>query len=159
MARKIELGAGIVAGIVSIAALALLLFAPLVPYCPVPGATPCAHVQYTSLLHTGLDAAGWIYLLCMTALLLAGSAGAIVEGRGELSGAVIPLWGGAALALGGCAFGVRSVGLVYMPAVLALCLAAYASVLRRMRAWRGASGAGGQESAAQRETAGSNRSG
>jgi hypothetical protein len=135
MARRVELGAGIAAGVLSITALLMLLFAPLVPYCPHAGDAPCAHVRYASLLQTGLDTAGWAYLLGMVALLLIGSAGAIVEARKGLSLAAVPVWIVALLAFGGCAFAARGAGLVYMPAVLALCLAAFASLLQRMRAW------------------------
>lgn len=135
MARRVELGAGIAAGVLSIAALLMLLFVPLVPYCPRAGDAPCANVRYASLLQTGLDTAGWVYLLGMVALLLIGSAGAIVEARKGLSLAAVPMWIVAMLAFGGCAFAARGVGLVYMPAVLALCLAAFASLLQRMRAW------------------------
>jgi hypothetical protein len=135
MARKVELGAGVAAGVLSIAALAMLLLAPLVPYCPQTAETPCAQVRYTALAQTGLDVEGWAYLLGMTALLLMGAAGAVIEARTGAPRAAVPLWIGAALALAGCAFGARAAGLVYLPAVLALCLATYASLLRRMRAW------------------------
>jgi hypothetical protein len=145
MVRKVELAAGIAAGILGLGALALLLFAPLVPYCPQMSETPCAHVRYTSLLRTGLDGPGWVYLACMTALLLAGALSAVAEARmrgpatigfAGSSVVAIPLWASAILAFAGCAFAARSAGLIYMPSVLALCLAAYASLLRRLRAWR-----------------------
>jgi hypothetical protein len=147
MVRKIELAAGIATGILGLGALALLLFAPLVPYCPHMSDTPCAQVRYTSLLHTGLDGPGWVYLLCMTLLLLAGSLSAVAEARtpapfiGGFGGgaiAAIPLWASAILAFAGCALAARGAGLVYMPSVLVLCLAAYASLLRRLALWRAA---------------------
>ena len=142
MARKLELAAGIAAGVLGLAALALLLFAPLVPYCPQMSDTPCVHARYTSLLRTGLDGPGWVYLAFMTLLLLAGALSAIAEARTTgtvppgMSPATIPLWASAILAFAGCAFAARSAGLIYMPSVLALCLAAYASLLRRISAWR-----------------------
>lgn len=134
--RKVEFGAGIAAAVLSVAALGMLLFAPLVTYCAVTVRAPatCPEVRYTSLAHAGLDAAGVAFLIGMLALTLVGAAGAIGEARYNVHRGAYALWAGAALVFAGCALTAGGIGLLYLPSVLALCLAAYASVARRMRA-------------------------
>lgn len=134
--RKVEFGAGIAAAVLSLAALGMLLFAPLVPYCGVRvrAFAACPDVGYTSLTHAGLDAAAWAFLVGMLLLTLAGAAGAIGEARFGVRMGAYAVWAGAALVLGGCALTAGGVGLLYLPSVLALCLAAYASAAQWMRA-------------------------
>ncbi len=134
--RKIEFGAGIAAAVLSLAALGMLLFAPLVSYCgvPVQASAACPDIRYTSLAHAGLGAAGWAFLVGMLLLTLAGSAGAVAEARFGVRAGAYAVWAGAALTFGGCAYTAGGIGLLYLPTVLALCLAAYASVVQWMRA-------------------------
>lgn len=136
--RKVEFGAGIAAAVLSVAALGMLLFAPLVAYCAVTVRAPatCPEVRYTTLAHAGLDAVGWAFLIGMLALTLAGAAGAIGEARFEVHKGAYALWAGAALVFAGCALTAGGIGLLYLPSVLALCLAAYASAARWMRTRR-----------------------
>jgi hypothetical protein len=68
----------------------------------------------------------------MLALSLAGGVGAIVEARTGRRLAAIPLWAATALVFGGCALAAGGAGIVYLPSVLALGLAAYASILSRL---------------------------
>lgn len=134
--RRVEFGAGIAAAALSLFALGMLLFAPLVTYCAVQVHAPatCPDVRTTSLVHAGLDAAAWAFLIGMLALTLAGAAGAIGEARFGVREGAYALWAGAALVFVGCAVTAGGVGILYLPSVLALCLAAYASVAQRMRA-------------------------
>ena len=138
---RIELGAGLAAALLALAALGLLLFAPLIAYCSSVATAPAQHVtcppaavRYTSLLHAGADAGTWLFLIGMFALTLLGAAGAIGAVRFRWRWSLWALWVGTLLAFAGCALGVRSVGAVYLPATLALCLAAYAALLRRRAA-------------------------
>lgn len=134
--RRVEFGAGIAAAVLSLFALGMLLFAPLVTYCAVQVRAPtaCPDVRTTSLAHAGLDAAAWAFLIGMLALTLAGAAGAIGEARFGVREGAYALWAGAALVFAGCALTAGGVGMLYLPSVLALCLAAYASVARKLRA-------------------------
>ena len=139
---RIELGAGVAAALLALGALGLLLSAPLIAYCATAAAShaaasqqhacPPADVRYTSLLHAGADAGTWLFLLGMLALTLLGAAGAIGAARFAWRWSLWALWAGTLLTFAGCALGVRGVGAVYLPATLALCLAAYAAALR----WR-----------------------
>jgi len=139
---RIELGAGVAAALLALGAFTLLLFAPLIAYCsssaPVSSASsptcPTDAVRYTSLAHAGADAGTWLFLVVMLALTLLGAVGALGEARLGWRWSIWALWAGTLLAFAGCALGVRSVGAVYLPSTLALCLAAYAALLRRRAA-------------------------
>jgi hypothetical protein len=137
MARKVEVGAGIATVVLSVIALAVLLLAPLAPVCPVAltaaGRCP-APLHYITLPRAGLTTSQWSYLAFMLILPLAGAAGAILDGElGERRGLLL-LWGGAVLAFAGCAMTATGVGLFYLPPVLALLIAAYAALIRQLRA-------------------------
>jgi hypothetical protein len=136
MVRRVQLGAGIAAGILGMLSLAILLFAPLVPYCPATTALPCASVRYDSLFHLGMDTALRMYLLGMLGLLLVGAGCAIAEARGGLRGTRTALWIVTVLALAGSAYTVHGPGLLFLPAVLVLCPANYASLACRLVEWR-----------------------
>lgn len=133
--RKVEFGAGIAAAALSVLALAMLLFAPLVSYCDarVRAFAACPDVRYTSLAHAGLDAFAWMFLVGMLLFTLVGAAGAISEAHFDVRAGAYVTWAGAVLVFAGCALTASGIGLLYLPSVLALCLAAYASVVQRMR--------------------------
>ncbi|HEU5347986.1 MAG TPA: hypothetical protein VFU63_05175, partial [Ktedonobacterales bacterium] len=76
----------------------------------------------------------WLFVLAMLALSLIGGIGAIVEARTGRRVAAIPLWVAAVLAFGGCTLAASGAGIIYLPSVLALALAAYASLLSRLPA-------------------------
>jgi hypothetical protein len=135
MARRIELAAGIAAVVLDIAALLFLLLAPLVPLCPREGVSPCnaSSVRYVSLPQAGLSAVSWLFVLGLFALILIAAAGALVEARINARWGAWVLWAGGVLAFASCTLGAGGVGLVYLPAVLAVCLAAYGSISRRLR--------------------------
>ncbi|HLZ24835.1 MAG TPA: hypothetical protein VKQ30_22165 [Ktedonobacterales bacterium] len=132
--RKIELGAGLAAGILSVIGMLVLLFGPLVSYCADRGSTlrQCTSIRYTSLASAGLTASGWAFTVGMFVAVLAAAAGAVGESRFGIRNGAILLWAGGALVLFGCALTAGNIGLFYLPSVLALGLATYASVLRRM---------------------------
>lgn len=132
--RRVELGAGIAAGILSIIGVLVLLFGPLVSYCAyrVNNLSQCADVRYTSLAQAGLSATGWIFTVGLLLITLAAAAGAIGESRFGLRQGALALWTGGALVLLGCALTASTIGIFYLPSVLALGLATYASVLCRM---------------------------
>lgn len=138
MARRIELGAGIAAAVLSVITLIVILFAPIVSSCS--GGTlshcPAGHQHNESLLQLGIDGSVWAYLIGMVVVLIAGGAGAVAEARYGWRGGVALLWGGAVLAFAACALTAGGIGLLYLPSVLAVCLAAYASILQRMAARR-----------------------
>lgn len=133
-AQRIELGAGIAASALSLLAFVFVLFAPVVPVCAVANAQRCpaSAVRYEALAQVGPDASVWLFVLAMLALSLAGGVGAIIEARSGRRAAALPLWGATVLVFGGCALGAGGLGVIYLPSVLALALAAYASVLRRL---------------------------
>ncbi|MGE5333623.1 MAG: hypothetical protein ACM3N4_02900 [Nitrososphaerota archaeon] len=135
-ARRIEFGAGVAACALSLLAFVFVLFAPIIPVCTVTVAggqhCPAHAVRYEALAQSSPDAGVWLFVLGMLALSLIGGAGAIVEARSGRQVAAIPLWGASVLVLAGCAFGASGAGIIYLPSVLALALAAYASVLSRM---------------------------
>src|SRR5690348_2149018 len=133
-ARRIEFGAGIAACALSVLAFAFLVFAPIVPVCTVAATQTCpAHaVRYESLARAPSGASTWLFVLAMLALSLAGSVGAIIEARTGRRLAAIPLWSATVLIFGGCALAAGGAGLIYLPSVLALGLAAYASILSRL---------------------------
>src|SRR5690348_14171097 len=134
--RRIEFGAGIGACALSVLAFAFLVFAPIVPVCTVAATQTCpAHaVRYESLAQAPSGFVTWLFVLAMLALSLAGGVGAIVEARTGQRFAAIPLWATTVLVFAGCALAVGGVGLIYLPSVLALGLAAYASILSRLAA-------------------------
>jgi hypothetical protein len=129
------LGAGIAAGILGMVSLAILLFVPLVPYCGTTTALPCATVRNESLFYLGMDTALRMYLLGMLGLLLVGAGCAIADACGGPRGTQAALWIVTVLALAGSAYTVHGPGLLFLPAVLVLCLANYASLAGRLIAW------------------------
>jgi hypothetical protein len=132
MARRVELGAGIGAVALALLTFVALLSAPLVAYCASPSPVqPCSAVRHESLLNAGLDTAGWLYLTGMLLVMLVAGLGAIVEARWRIRIAALPLWICSVLAFTGCAWSAGAVGMFFLPAVLAICLAAYASALQR----------------------------
>jgi hypothetical protein len=136
MVRKIEVGAGVAAGVLGLVALAVVLLAPLVAACPV--ALDAAHqcpvaTHQVSLPRAGLSGGEWAYLVALGLLPVAGAAGAVLDGElGDKRG-LIALWGGAVLAFAGCALTALGVGLFFLPPVLALLIATYAAIVRRTR--------------------------
>ena len=138
MARKIEFGAGIVAGVLAVATLIYLLFVPL-DYCLVPlknGNCPPNQTARPTLPQLHLDASVWLILLGLLALLVAGAAGAVAEARfNEPRGAPV-LWVGAVLSIMACAL-TGGVGILYLGGILALSVAGYASIMPRIRSRRG----------------------
>ncbi len=135
MSRAIELGAGIAAAVLSVLGFAAVLFVPLVPYCAVSytGQCPQASVRYTSALQAGLTAGAWGLLVGLLVLTLLGAAGAILDARTTTRGALVLLGIGAVLAFAVCAVAAGGVGVLFLPGVASLCLAVYASILRRLR--------------------------
>jgi hypothetical protein len=132
MGRRIEFGAGVAAIILALPAALLLLFAPLIPYCPIASHTCAAsELRYRSLLQSNLSAVGWALVLLPAIVALAGGVGAILDTR--MSGRAGLFTLGAALFLGliFCVLGVTGVGIVYLPAILGLGLASYGAYLRR----------------------------
>lgn len=135
MARRIELAAGIAAVVLGVFALLFLLLAPLVPLCPHAGVSPCtaSSVRYVPLPQANLSAASWLFVLGLFTLLLIAAAGALAEARLNARWGTWTLWAGGVLAFACCALGAGGVGVVYLPAVLSICLAAYASISTRLR--------------------------
>ncbi|HEY1389236.1 MAG TPA: hypothetical protein VGF38_11890 [Ktedonobacterales bacterium] len=135
-ARRIEFGAGIAACALSVLAFAFLVFAPIVPVCTVAAEQTCPAraVHYESLAQAPSGVSTWLFVLAMLAFSLAGGIGAIVEARMGRRLAAIPLWAATALVFGGCALAAGGAGIIYLPSVLALGLAAYASILSRLSA-------------------------
>ena len=140
--RRVELGAGVAAAVIGALTLPMALLAPLYAVCP--GACPPERVRYVALLAAHPDASIWALLLGLLALTLAGAAAAVADAR--VAGqpvrgraALIALWGAALVVFGVCALGSRgSLGLLYLPSTLALALAAYVALLRRLAARRAA---------------------
>ena len=141
--RKVELGAGIAAGVLSVIGVLVVLFGPLVSYCAyrVNDISQCSRIRYTSLASAGLSASGWGFTLGMLVLILVAAAGAIGEARFGMREGAVALWAAGALVLFACALTSGNIGIFYLPSVLALGLAAYASVLRRVAERRAVSGA------------------
>lgn len=141
MLRRLELGAGIAGAVLALAGLVVLLLAPF-QACRVAvaanGNCPAADVYSTTLLRLGLPTGFWIYLAIIAGALLVGAAGAIAEARLGRPGGAWALWVGAILGFMACAFTAGGTGIFFLPAVLADGLAAYASLLRRLRARRAA---------------------
>ena len=136
MTRRIVLAAGIAAAVLDVGALLLLLLAPLLPVCNIKGLASCpvSSVRYVPLLQAGVSTAGLVYVFSLFVFILAAAVGALAEARmGARWGAWV-LWAAGVLAFAACALGAGGVGLVYLPAVLAVCLAAYTSVSGPLRA-------------------------
>lgn len=135
-ARRIEFGAGIAACVLSLLAFFFVLFAPIVPVCTVARVQPCptGAVRYQAIIQSSPGASVWVFVLAMLVFSLAGGIAAIIEARRGRRAAAIPLWVAAVLVFGGCALGASGAGVIYLPSVLALALAAYASVLSRLSA-------------------------
>ena len=134
-ARRIESGAGIAACALSVLAFAFVVFAPIVPACASPAQLcPRNASRYVTMIQGSPGAGVWLFVLAMLAISLAGGVGAIVEARTGRRLAAIPLWAAAVLVFGGCALAAGGVGIIYLPSVLALGLAAYASILARLSA-------------------------
>jgi hypothetical protein len=134
-ARRIEFGAGIAACALSLLAFVFVLFAPIVPLCASP-TQRCPHgaPDYVAMVYASPGPSIWLFVLAMLALSLAGGVGAIIEARTGRRVAAIPLWITTVLVFGGCALAVSGAGIIYLPSVLALGLAAYASILSRLSA-------------------------
>lgn len=155
MARRIalwrmELGAGVAAAAIGLLTLPMALLAPIYPLCAVtrPGAScPASATRYVSLLaaHPGGDV--WALLLGLLLVTLVGAAGAVLDARGRPSpgarlivgAGMLALWGATLVVFAICALGSRGpLGLLYLPSTLALALAAYVALLRRLAARRAA---------------------
>ena len=135
MGRRIEFGAGVATIILALLAVLLLLFAPLIPYCPIASHTCVAsELRYRSLPQSNLSVGGWALALLPAIVALVGGVGAILDAR--TSGRVGLVALGAALFLGliFCVLGVAGLGIVYLPAVLGLGLAIYGAYLHRRSA-------------------------
>lgn len=153
MARRIalwrmELGAGVAAVAIGLLTLPMALLAPLFPLCDAApsasGACPTA-TRYVSLLAAQPGADVWALLIGLLALTLVGAAGAITDARSQLAptarmpsgAALLALWGASLAVFVICALGSRGpLGLLYLPSTLALALAAYVALLRRVAARR-----------------------
>jgi hypothetical protein len=154
---RLELGAGAAAAVIGLLTLPMALLAPLYPVCvatsPVAGACPSSAARYVSLLAARPGAAVWALLVGLLALTLVGAAGAVVDARTtpapnapliagiganvRASLGLAPLWGATLVVLAICALGSRGpLGLLYLPSTLALALAAYVALLRRLAARR-----------------------
>ena len=136
MQRRVELGAGIATAVLAVFLLGVLIFAPVVRVCTVPLSSnrtcPDSAIRTATLLQVRAPLGTWLYLLALLAFLFAGAAGAIAEARYERRQGALLLWIAAVLAFMGCSFIAPGIGLLYAPAVFALGLAGYASVLQRM---------------------------
>jgi hypothetical protein len=156
MARRItlwrmELGAAVAAAVIGLLTLPMALLAPLYPVCsvtPPPGTTCLAtDARAVSLLATHPGGAVWALLLGLLILTLVGAAGAVVDARARPSpgarlivgAGMLALWGATLVVFAICALGSRGpLGLLYLPSTLALALAAYSALLRRLAARRAA---------------------
>jgi len=128
--RRIELGAGLAAAVLAPLGLALLLFAPLLAFCAVAARTcPPGAVRYEPLLRVRLSGPAWAAVLAPCAVALAGAAGAVADARFGRRGGRAVLVAATALGLLVCVLG--TLGLVYLPAILALGLATHGAVLGR----------------------------
>jgi hypothetical protein len=137
MSRKIEFGAGVAAGVLALLGIIVLLLVPI-NYCTVPlsktGTCPAGKVQTASVFHylqLYADASIWIYLIVMLLLMLVGAGGAVTEARYGIRRGAIGLWAGGILAFMGCALFGTNLGLFFLPALLALAIASYASIFQR----------------------------
>ena len=156
MARRIELGAGIAAVVLAALAVGVLLFAPIVAFCPTGPLHSCpVHiVRYETLPQAGPDVGVWAYIIGMLLIAVMSATGAIMEARYKLQFGLLLLWTGAIITFMGCALEAFDIGVLFLPTVLALALAAYASLLnqpRIMRRIRAAFGARPSQAADQRD--------
>jgi hypothetical protein len=134
-ARRIEFGAGVAACALSLLAFIFVLVAPIVPVCASPEQLcPKGAPAYVSIIQASPDAGAWLFVLAMLVISLVGGIGAIVEARTGRRAAAIPLWVAEILVFAGCVFAASGAGIIYLPSVLALALAAYASILGRLPA-------------------------
>lgn len=140
-ARRIEFGAGIAACALSLLAFVFVLVAPIVPVCTVAHVQRCPTnaVHFEALVRASPAVTVWLFVVGMLVVSLAGGVGAMIESRTGRRAAAIPLWVAAVLVFAGCALGAGGAGIIYLPSVLALALAAYASVLARLQTRRAAS--------------------
>jgi hypothetical protein len=146
MGRRIELGAGLAAGALALLALALLLFAPLVPACAGSHACPGTNARYVSLLQARLAPDAWALVLTPALLTLVGAAGAIADARYGIRAGIVPLGVAAGLGLLLCLLGAAGlVGVVYFPTILALALATYGAFLDRSAARPAATSTGADD--------------
>ena len=134
-ARRIEFGAGIAACVLGALAFVFVVLAPIVPTC----ASPAQHCprnapRYVTMIQGSPGAGVWLFVLAMLTLSLAGGIGAVIEARTGRRLAAIPLWAATVLVFAGCALAASGAGIIYLPSVLALALAAYASILSRLSA-------------------------
>jgi hypothetical protein len=132
MGRRIEFGAGVATIILALLAALLLLFAPLITYCPIAAHVCMAsELRYRSLLQSNLGAGGWALTLLPAIVALVGGVGAILDARAGGRAGLVAL--GAALFLGlvFCVLGVTGLGIVYLPAILGLGLASYGAYRHR----------------------------
>lgn len=143
--ERIELGAGAAAAAIGALTLPVALLAPLFPVCATATCSP-ATVRYQSLLSAHPEGSVWALLLGLLALTLAGAAGAVTDARahpeeatrGVGTKAGMPaLWVASLAVFVICALGSRGpLGLLYLPSTLALALASYVALLRRLAARR-----------------------
>jgi hypothetical protein len=132
MGRRIEMGAGVATITLALLAALLLVFGPLIPFCATAARTcPASEVRYHSLLQSQLSAGDWTLALLPAIVALIGGAGAMLDAQRGGRAGLLAL--GAALFLGliFCVLGATGLGVVYLPAILGLGLAAYGAYLRR----------------------------
>lgn len=150
MARRIplarlELGAGAAAAVMGLLTPPIALLLPIYGACSAPltasGACPGGVTTAVSLMATHPDGSVWALLITLLFLTLVGAAGAVLDARKRLDphGRLIAgtemllLWGATVLVFAACVLGSRGpLGVLYLPSTLALLLAAYVALLRRL---------------------------
>lgn len=132
--RRVELACGIAAALLTLLALAMLLFAPVIPVCP-RGAATCttSDVIFVTLTSTSVSPGAAAYIIGLCVVLLLGAVAAALDALTSRRAAAVGLWAVAALALAGCAVAAQGLGALYVPAVLALVIAAFVSIRRSIR--------------------------
>jgi hypothetical protein len=142
MARRVEIGAGLAAAVLTVLTLAVLLTAPIVAVCPgrVAANGQCSTtVRFITLMAAGKQvyASTWVFIIAMALVTLVGGIGAALHGSLDRRLGVLLLWPAAILAFAGCALtGLvgGALSLFFLPPVAALCIAAGAAfVLQRRR--------------------------
>ncbi len=154
MARRIplarlELGAGAAAAVMGLLTPPIAVLLPIYVTCTAPltasGACPGGATTAVSLMAAHPDGSVWALLIALLFLTLVGAAGAILDARRRLDphGRLIAgtemslLWGATLLVFAACVLGSRGpLGVLYLPSTLALLLAAYVALLRRLAARR-----------------------
>lgn len=132
MGRRIEFGAGVATIILALLAALLLLFAPLIPYCPIASHTCVAsELHYRSLLQSNLGAGEWALAMLPAIVALVGGVGAILDARTTGRAGLVALGSALFLGLIFCVLGLTGLGVVYLPAILGLGLAIYGAYLHR----------------------------